>query len=84
VVSCAEPLHMEIGVSFETAGESGKSRASAEETPMIGFAGIGAQWKKLCWVIANGEWRPGELYPRVGFIVANMSSPAENVIAFQN
>ena len=28
-------------------------------------------------MIAKVEWHPGELYPRVGFIVTNMSSPAE-------
>jgi hypothetical protein len=27
---------------------------------------------------------PGELYPRVGFIVTNMSRPPENVVAFYN
>jgi Transposase DDE domain group 1 len=27
---------------------------------------------------------PGELYPRVGFIVTNMARPAENVVAFYN
>jgi len=26
----------------------------------------------------------GELYPRVGFIVTNMSRPAENIVAFYN
>jgi hypothetical protein len=35
-------------------------------------------------VIAIGEWHPGELYPRVGFLVTNMSRPAENVVAFYN
>jgi hypothetical protein len=35
-------------------------------------------------VIANGEWHPGEHYPRVGSIVANMSRPAANGIAFHN
>jgi Transposase DDE domain group 1 len=35
-------------------------------------------------VIAKVEWHPGELYPRVGFIVTNMSRPAENVVAFYN
>ena len=30
------------------------------------------------------EWNPGELYPRVGFIVTNMSRPSENVVAFYN
>ena len=29
-------------------------------------------------------WRPGELYPRVGFIVTNLSRPAERVVAFYN
>ncbi len=32
-------------------------------------------------VIAKVEWHPGELYPRVGFIVTNMSRPAERVVA---
>ena len=35
-------------------------------------------------VIANVEWHPGELYPRVGMIVTNMSRAAENVVAFYN
>ena len=35
-------------------------------------------------MIAKVEWHPGELYPRVGFIVTNMSRPAENVVAFYN
>ena len=84
MVSCAEPLHMEIGVSFEAAGETGKSRALAEGTPIIDLAGIGAYWNKPHWVIANREWHPGERYPRVGFFVTNMGRPAENVVAFYN
>jgi hypothetical protein len=28
-------------------------------------------------VIVKVEWHPGELYPRVGFIVINLSRPAE-------
>jgi Transposase DDE domain group 1 len=35
-------------------------------------------------VIAKVEWHPGELYPRVGFIVTNMSRPAERIVAFYN
>ena len=34
--------------------------------------------------IAKVEWHPGELYPRVGFIVTNLSRPAERVVAFYN
>ena len=40
-----------------------------------------------CCVIASFakvEWHPGELYPRVGFIVTNMARPDENVVAFYN
>src|ERR1700730_3465897 len=33
---------------------------------------------------AKVEWHPGALYPRVGFIVTNMSRPGENVVAFYN
>ena len=35
-------------------------------------------------MIAKVEWHPGELVPRVGFIVTNMSRPAERVVAFYN
>jgi len=43
-----------------------------------------ASWSKPRRVIAKVEWHPGELYPRVGFIVTNMSRPAERVVAFYN
>jgi hypothetical protein len=39
-------------------------------------------WTKPHRVAAKVEWHPGELYPRVGFIVTNMTRPAENVVAF--
>ena len=39
-------------------------------------------WTKGRRVVAKGH--PGELYPRVGFIVTNMARPAENVVAFYN
>jgi len=35
-------------------------------------------------VVAKVEWHPGELYPRVGFIVTNLSRPSERVVAFYN
>ena len=43
-----------------------------------------ASWSKLRRVVAKVEWHPGELYPRVGFIVTNMARVAENVVAFYN
>jgi hypothetical protein len=33
-------------------------------------------------VVAKVEWHPGELYPRVGFIVTNLAPPADRVVAF--
>ena len=35
-------------------------------------------------VVARVEWHPGELVPRVGFIVTNLTRPAERVVAFYN
>jgi hypothetical protein len=34
-------------------------------------------WSKPRRVVAKVEWHPGELYPRVGFIVTNLARPAE-------
>ena len=33
-------------------------------------------------VVAKVEWHPGELYPRVGFLVTNLCRPPERVVAF--
>ncbi len=41
-------------------------------------------WKAARRVVAKVEWHPGELYPRVGFIVTNMTRPAERVVVFYN
>lgn len=41
-------------------------------------------WANSRRVIAKVEWHPGELYPRVGFIVTNMTRPAKKVVAFYN
>ena len=43
-----------------------------------------ASWSKPRRVVAKVEWHPGELYPRVGFIVTNMARVAENVVEFYN
>ena len=39
-------------------------------------------WDRVRRVVAQVEWHPGELFPRVGFIVTNLSRPAERVVAF--
>ena len=41
-------------------------------------------WSKPRRVVAKVEWHPGELFPRVGFIVTNLSRPAERVTKFYN
>ena len=41
-------------------------------------------WTRPRRVVAKVEWHPGELYPRVGFVVTNMARPAESVVAFYN
>ena len=43
-----------------------------------------ASWTKPRRVVAKVEWHPGELYPRVGFIVTNLSRPAERIVALYN
>jgi hypothetical protein len=35
-------------------------------------------------VVAKVEWHPGELYPRVGFIVTNLARTVERLVAFYN
>src|SRR4030081_2388608 len=57
---------------------NGVRRSSANFTYQAG------SWNKPRRVVAKVEWHPGELYPRVGFIVTNMSRPADNVVAFYN
>ena len=51
------------------------------------FANFGYQaqsWRKPRRVVAKVEWHPGELYPRVGFIVTNLCRPVERMLAFYN
>jgi hypothetical protein len=48
------------------------------------FSYRAASWTKPRRVVAKVEWHLSELYPRVGFIVTNLSRPAERVVAFYN
>src|SRR5215203_1209771 len=51
---------------------------------LVGFSYRAGSWTKPRRVVAKVEWHPGEPYPRVGFIVTNMTRPAERVVAFYN
>jgi hypothetical protein len=51
------------------------------------FASFGYQahsWNRSRHVVAKVEWHPGELYPRVGFIVSNLPRSPEGIVAFYN
>src|ERR1700716_2387423 len=48
------------------------------------FSYQAGSWNRPRRVVAKVEWHPGELYPRVGFIVSNMTRPAERVVMFYN
>src|SRR3712207_4788746 len=48
------------------------------------FSYRAGSWTKPRRVVAKVEWHPGELLPRVGFIVTNLTRPAESVVAFYN
>ena len=48
------------------------------------FSYRAGSWNKARRVVAKVEWHPGELYPHVGFIVTNLTRPAERVVMFYN
>jgi hypothetical protein len=48
------------------------------------FSYQAARWDTRRRVVAKVEWHPGELYPRVCFIVTNLSRPAARVTKFYN
>src|SRR4051794_29611063 len=55
--------------------------------PQVFFASFSYQaqsWTKPRRVVAKVEWHQGELYPRVGFIVTNLTRPAERGVKFYN
>ena len=41
-------------------------------------------WSKARRIVAKIEFHPGELFPKIGFIVTNSSLPNERVLAFYN
>jgi hypothetical protein len=50
----------------------------------VSFSYRAASWDRPPRIVAKVEWHPGELLPRVGFIVTNLTRPAEGVVAFYN
>jgi hypothetical protein len=54
------------------------------EAVLRGLPVSGASWDKPRRVIAKIEWHPGELFPRVGFIVTNLPMEPDWVVRFYN
>ena len=55
--------------------------------PIVWFADFkyqAASWDRPRRVVAKVEWHQGELYPRVGFIVTNLSAQPPGVVHFYN
>jgi hypothetical protein len=55
--------------------------------PLVEYKGFlyrAASWKTARRVVAKVEHHPGELFPRVGFIVTNLSLPSRAVVRFYN
>ena len=55
--------------------------------PIVSYASFHYQakgWTRARRVVAKVEWHQGELYPRVGFIVTNLTRPNERVVKFYN
>ena len=56
-------------------------------TPVVWYADFQYQaksWDRARRVIAKVEWHRGELFPRIGFIVTNLSRQAKAVVRFYN
>jgi hypothetical protein len=55
--------------------------------PLVRYADFSYQaqsWNRSRRVVAKVEWHKGELFPRVGFIVTNLTRPAKRVVRFYN
>ena len=59
----------------------------SSKKPLVEFKGFlyqAASWKTARRVVAKVEHHPGELFPRVGFIVTNLTLPSRAVVRFYN
>ena len=57
------------------------------QKPLIEYKGLlyqGASWKTARRVVAKVEHHAGELFPRVGFIVTNLTLPSRAVVRSYN
>jgi hypothetical protein len=64
-------------------GCDGKAEPEAVDR-VQGFLYQAASWKTARRVVAKVEHHAGELFPRVGFIVTNLTLPSRAVVRFYN
>jgi hypothetical protein len=76
-----EVLHREIeDLTKPPTGWPGKRR----EVRYKSFRYRAGSWQKARRVVAKVEWHAGELFPRVGFIVTNLTWWSKSVVGFYN
>jgi hypothetical protein len=68
-----------------TAGQVDRARfAAGRRDQRFARAETAGEFIGIDHLRSKVEWHPGELYPRVGFIVTNTGRPAGRVVAFYN
>ena len=69
---------------MEELGASGGKAEPGAAGGIKGFLYQAASWKTARRVVAKVEHHAGELFPRVGFIVTNLTLPSRAVVRFYN
>jgi hypothetical protein len=58
-------------------------RLESASSAMLVHPWRSGSWNRPRRVVVKVEWYPGELYPRVGFIVTNLTRPTERVLVLR-
>jgi len=69
-------------VAHHSSGGVGLDPPTVGGDPYKGFLYQAASWKTARRVLAKVEYRAGEWFPRVGFIVTNLETPSRAVMRF--
>ncbi|MGA9459096.1 MAG: transposase, partial [Desulfobaccales bacterium] len=68
--------------------EAGQARFSDRGRPraamIVDLRYQAKSWSRPRRVVVKIEWHPGELFPRIGFVVTNSRLPASKVIKVYN
>ena len=83
--SSESPVHQVVQEQIQPLLEPPTEWPSRE--PMVSYHDFAYQaqsWRLPRRVVAKVEWHRGELFPRVGFIVTNLSYPPKGIVRFYN